>query len=126
MSDAFAHLSAADRRRAEALAERFRALGAEEPEAWALSEVEAAARAVREERAAIVTEYRGLLEEMRTASAEQERRWEARFGRLESDAKLALEHQQACERQLEDERTERVALAVRLRLAEAKIAELGG
>ena len=87
---------------------------------------EAAARAVREERAAIVTEYRGLLEEMRTASAEQERRWEARFGRLESDAKLALEHQQACERQLEDERTERVALAVRLRLAEAKIAELGG
>lgn len=40
MSDAFAHLSAADRRRAEALAERFRALGAEEPEAWALSEVE--------------------------------------------------------------------------------------
>lgn len=40
MSDAFSHLSAEDRRRAEALAARFRALGAGEPEAWALSEVE--------------------------------------------------------------------------------------
>lgn len=40
MSDAFAHLSPDDRRRAEALAEQFRALGAEEPEAWALSETE--------------------------------------------------------------------------------------
>lgn len=40
MSDAFAHLSAADRARAETLAETFRGLGAEEPEAWALSEVE--------------------------------------------------------------------------------------
>lgn len=40
MSDAFAHLSPADRARAETLAETFRGLGAEEPEAWALSEVE--------------------------------------------------------------------------------------
>jgi hypothetical protein len=40
VSDAFAHLSPADQRRAEELAERFRAAGAEEPEAWALSEVE--------------------------------------------------------------------------------------
>jgi hypothetical protein len=40
MSDAFAHLPPADRARAEALAETFRGLGAEEPEAWALSEVE--------------------------------------------------------------------------------------
>lgn len=40
MSDAFAHLKPEDRARAEQLAETFRALGAEEPEAWALSEVE--------------------------------------------------------------------------------------
>ena len=40
MSHAFAHLSPEDRRRAEELAERFRAAGAEEPELWALSEVE--------------------------------------------------------------------------------------
>lgn len=40
MSDAFAHLPAADRARAEALAEEFRRLGAGDPEAWALSEVE--------------------------------------------------------------------------------------
>jgi hypothetical protein len=40
MSDAFAHLAPEDARRAEALVERFRELGAEEPEAWALSEVE--------------------------------------------------------------------------------------
>ncbi len=40
MSDAFAHLPDADRARAASLAEQFRALGAEEPEAWALSEVE--------------------------------------------------------------------------------------
>lgn len=40
MSDAFAHLAADDRRRAQALAEQFRALAAEEPEAWALSETE--------------------------------------------------------------------------------------
>jgi hypothetical protein len=40
MSDAFAHVPPADRERVEALAEQFRALGAEEPEAWALSEVE--------------------------------------------------------------------------------------
>lgn len=40
MSEAFAHLAADDRRRAEALAAQFRALDAEEPEAWALSEVE--------------------------------------------------------------------------------------
>ena len=39
-SSAFAHLSAEDRRRAEALAETFRRLGAGDPEAWALSEVE--------------------------------------------------------------------------------------
>ncbi|HEX5869006.1 MAG TPA: hypothetical protein VFY65_01250 [Longimicrobium sp.] len=40
MSDAFAHLSPEDRQRAEELAERFRAAGAEEPEGWAASEVE--------------------------------------------------------------------------------------
>lgn len=40
MSDAFAHLAPADQARAEALAEQFRGLGAEEPEAWALSEIE--------------------------------------------------------------------------------------
>ena len=40
MSDAFAHLPPEDRTRAEGLAETFRRLGAEEPEAWALSEVE--------------------------------------------------------------------------------------
>jgi hypothetical protein len=40
VSDAFAHLPPEDGRRAEALAETFRSLGAEEPEAWALSEVE--------------------------------------------------------------------------------------
>lgn len=40
MSDAFAHLPPEDRARAEALAERFRSLGGEEPEGWALSEVE--------------------------------------------------------------------------------------
>lgn len=40
MSDAFAHLAPDDRRRAEQLAEKFRAAGAEEAEAWALSEVE--------------------------------------------------------------------------------------
>ena len=40
VSDAFAHLPPEDARRAEDLAETFRALGAEEPEAWALSEVE--------------------------------------------------------------------------------------
>jgi len=40
MSGLFAHLSPEDRRRAGGLAERFRAAGAGEPEAWALSEVE--------------------------------------------------------------------------------------
>lgn len=40
MSDAFAHLPSDDRRRAQALAETFRELGAGEPEAWAASEVE--------------------------------------------------------------------------------------
>jgi hypothetical protein len=40
MSDAFAHLKPEDRTRAEQLVETFRGLGAEEPEAWALSEVE--------------------------------------------------------------------------------------
>lgn len=40
MSDAFAHLSPADRERAEQLADTFRRLGAEEPAAWAASEVE--------------------------------------------------------------------------------------
>lgn len=40
MSDAFAGLNAEQRRRAEELAERFRAVGAEEPEGWAASEVE--------------------------------------------------------------------------------------
>ncbi|HLM69491.1 MAG TPA: hypothetical protein VK358_18260 [Longimicrobium sp.] len=40
MSDAFAHLSLDDRLRAESLAVTFRGLGAGEPEAWALSEVE--------------------------------------------------------------------------------------
>lgn len=40
MSDAFAHLPPEDRKRARTLAERFRALGAGDPEAWALSEVE--------------------------------------------------------------------------------------
>jgi hypothetical protein len=40
MSDVFAHLSPAERTRAQSLAETFRGLGAEEPEAWALSEVE--------------------------------------------------------------------------------------
>lgn len=40
MSDAFAHLDAEQRRRAEALAERFRAAGAQAPEEWAASEVE--------------------------------------------------------------------------------------
>ncbi len=40
MSGAFAHLPPGDRARAEALAETFRGLGAGEPEAWALSEVE--------------------------------------------------------------------------------------
>lgn len=39
MSDAFAHLSPEDRRQVEALAAKFRAAGAEEPEAWAVSEV---------------------------------------------------------------------------------------
>ena len=40
MSGAFAHLDAEQRGQAEALAERFRAAGAEQPEAWAASEVE--------------------------------------------------------------------------------------
>lgn len=40
MSDAFASLDAEQRRRAEALADRFRELGAEDPEGWAASEVE--------------------------------------------------------------------------------------
>jgi hypothetical protein len=40
VSDAFAHLSPEDQRRAQGLAERFRAAGAEEPEGWAVSEVE--------------------------------------------------------------------------------------
>ncbi|WP_420126611.1 hypothetical protein [Longimicrobium sp.] len=40
MSDAFAGLDHEQRRRAEALAERFRAAGAEAPEGWAASEVE--------------------------------------------------------------------------------------
>ncbi|HEX6368703.1 MAG TPA: hypothetical protein VF006_07220 [Longimicrobium sp.] len=40
MSDAFAHLSPEDRKRAESLAERFSELGAGDPEAWAVSEVE--------------------------------------------------------------------------------------
>lgn len=40
MSGPFAHLSPADRARAEALAETFGRMGAGEPEAWALSEVE--------------------------------------------------------------------------------------
>lgn len=40
MSDAFAHLPPEDRARAGSLAEQFRSLGAEEPEVWALSEVE--------------------------------------------------------------------------------------
>lgn len=40
MSDPFAHLPPDDRRRAEALAETFRELGAGEPEEWAASEVE--------------------------------------------------------------------------------------
>ncbi|HEU4883218.1 MAG TPA: hypothetical protein VFT45_13250 [Longimicrobium sp.] len=39
MSDAFAGLDGEQRRRAEALAERFRAAGAEMPEEWAASEV---------------------------------------------------------------------------------------
>lgn len=40
MSEAFAHLAPEDRTRAESLAETFARLGAGEPEAWALSEVE--------------------------------------------------------------------------------------
>ena len=40
MSDPFAHLRGEDRRWARELAERFRAVGAEEPEEWAASEVE--------------------------------------------------------------------------------------
>jgi hypothetical protein len=40
VSDAFAHLSPEDQRRAQALAERFREAGAEQPEGWAASEVE--------------------------------------------------------------------------------------
>lgn len=40
MSGAFAHLDAEQRRRARALAEKFRAAGAEQPEEWAASEVE--------------------------------------------------------------------------------------
>jgi len=40
VSDPFARLPPEDRRRAEALAERFRAAGAEAPEEWAASEVE--------------------------------------------------------------------------------------
>lgn len=39
MSDAFESLDGEQRRRAEALAEKFRAAGAEEPEGWAASEV---------------------------------------------------------------------------------------
>lgn len=40
MSDAFAHLNPRNRHLAEALAEKFRAVGAEEPDDWAASEVE--------------------------------------------------------------------------------------
>jgi hypothetical protein len=40
VSDAFAHLAPEDQARAAELAERFRSAGAEEAEAWALSEVE--------------------------------------------------------------------------------------
>jgi hypothetical protein len=40
VSDAFAGLDAEQRRQVEALAERFRAAGAGDPEAWAASEVE--------------------------------------------------------------------------------------
>lgn len=40
MSDAFAGLDAGQRRRAQELAETFRALGAGDPEGWAVSEVE--------------------------------------------------------------------------------------
>jgi hypothetical protein len=40
VSNSFAHLSAEDRLRAEALADRFRELDADDPEAWALPEVE--------------------------------------------------------------------------------------
>jgi hypothetical protein len=40
MSDAFSDLNPEQRRRAEELAERFRAAGAEQPEGWAASEVE--------------------------------------------------------------------------------------
>jgi hypothetical protein len=40
VSDAFAGLDAGQRRRAEELAERFRAAGAGDPEGWAASEVE--------------------------------------------------------------------------------------
>lgn len=39
MSDTFAHLSPENRKRAEELAEKFRAAGAEEPEGWAVAEV---------------------------------------------------------------------------------------
>lgn len=41
MSEAFERLDGEKRRRAEALAEKFRAVGADEPEEWAASEVEA-------------------------------------------------------------------------------------
>lgn len=40
MSDAFESLDPEQRRRAEELAEKFRAVGADEPEGWAASEVE--------------------------------------------------------------------------------------
>jgi hypothetical protein len=87
---------------------------------------EAAARAVREERATLVAEYRGLLDEMRLAAADQDRRWDQRLAGIERELAAARADHDECEAGRAADKLERDALASRLHLAEARIAELGG
>lgn len=84
-----------------------------------------AARRVQEERAALTSEYRGLLDELRLHGAAQDRRHQeelaglaARIDRLGAELASTQERHDACETQLSE-------VTSRLRIAEAKIAELG-
>lgn len=94
---------------------------------------EAAQRRVQEERDALTREYRGLLEELRLHGAEMERRHEAeatrirqRLSRVEEEVARARDAHAACEAQLRGEVDRRAEIEARLRVAEARILELGG
>lgn len=92
---------------------------------------ETTARRFQEERAALVAEYRGLLDELRRHHAEIEkrhaeetRRIETRVERVEADLREAREGHRSCEENLSIERSARAELERRLRRAEARLSEL--